>query len=248
MRILVVEDEAAFRGVLERALRRWGHEPVACERLREAADLVHREADLGLVLLDRQVADGDGLTLCRRLKRDPRTRGLPVLMLTGLTGFDDELAGYEGGADLYLSKPVDLEKLRKYLEALLRRRAARDENPGQLRCGTLVLDLEAGVVRAGTRTAGPVPPKLFDLLVHLAARQGRTVSRESLLRKVWKSPVRDKQVDIAVLRLRKALGPELGPCVEAVRGKGYRIAPAFAAPDEDAHPSPSLDRPRRSRK
>lgn len=223
-KILVVEDDPQMQWVLRRHLVKWGHCVHMEERICAAWEFLAANQDTRLVLLDRILRDGDGMSLCQRLKKNPATRALPVIVLTALVQFEEELKTYKGGADLYLTKPVEFAKLREYVKTMLDRYPYRGEKAGILRYGVLSLDPNDRSVRAGESAPRRLPRTLFDLLWCLAAAGGKVVSRERLVRAVWKKPLRDKAVDTYVMRLRRSLGAEWARMICTIPGKGYAVA------------------------
>lgn len=231
-KILVVEDEPTQQRLLAAGLRRLGHDPLLAGSVAQGMEVLSATAEVGLVILDRQLPDGDGLKVCRDLKRDPRTRHLPVIVLTTLSEFDQELDTYRSGADLFMPKPVQLAKLEKYLGALLDRIPYRGLGTDKLECGVLTLEPLGRKARVGGCQVDAIPERLFALLYLLASKQGKLVTRKVIVQKLWGSTVRDKEVDVTVSRLRKCLGPRLSGVVRAFRGEGYAVVPDFSLPKD----------------
>ena len=184
-----------------------------------------------LVLLDIMLPDVDGLTVLRRLRGEPATRDVPVMMLTAKGDELDKAYGLDLGADDYLAKPFGMVELLARVRALLRRSQApaRGEatEPDRLSVGGIVLDEGRHTV-----TADGVPvsltPKEFDLLKTLMASPGRVLSRDRLLADVWDVAFSGgtRTVDVHVRTLRQKLAaaaPGSERAVETVRGVGYRL-------------------------
>jgi two-component system response regulator MprA len=212
----VCEDEPALRSVLTRAVRAMGHEPTVVATAAEALR-AFRRARPDVLVLDIGLPDGDGRDLCLAL----RAAGVdsPVLMLTARDGLHDKIAGFEAGADDYLTKPFELDELRVRLEALLRRSAPpRTAQEGQpvLDPGRHALVLEDAEVA--------LTPTEFRLLGRLMAEPGTVVRRHTLVAAAWPhgAIVSDNTLDSYVRRLRAKLeGVGLSP-ITTVRGVGYR--------------------------
>lgn len=217
--VLVVEDDPVQAKVLSLVARAAGHRLLTAHTL-AAARRLSGEADL--VFLDRVLPDGDGLSLCRALKREPSSRATPVVVLTALDAFEDELDVYRAGADLYLGKPVPAARLRRYLEALLDRLPYRELRPALLRSGGVELDPSRRSVARGAHRVNGLPERLFEVLYLIAAREGAVLSRRQLLQRVWGGRVREKEAAVAVCRLRRVLGPSLRGLIGTVPG-GYRL-------------------------
>jgi two-component system, OmpR family, phosphate regulon response regulator PhoB len=224
-RILIVEDEPAIRELLALNLRHAGFEPVAAEDAESAIGQI--DATLpDLVLLDWMLPGRSGAELARRLRGDPRTRDLPIIMLTARSAETDKLGGFDAGADDYVTKPFSPKELVARIRALLRRRApdASDEpiDIGGLR-------IEPATFRV---LADGLPVKLgpteFRLLHYLMAHVDRVLSRAKLLDGVWGDHVfiEERTVDVHIRRLRVALQPSgHDRLIETVRGGGYRFLP-----------------------
>jgi len=220
--LLIVEDDPPTQSILKRALTHWHHRVLCASNLAEAHRLLKQE-EIDLLVLDRGLPDGDGLKICLQLKKDLQTRIIPIIVLTAQSEFADEIDTYKNGADLFLSKPVDLKKLKAYVNGLLERTPFKGEKQTLFRCGELVLDLKNRKARLGEGQLPPLQSRLFNLLYILASYNGRYISRQMLLWKLWKNRVRDKEVDVAVSRLRKKLGPEISKMISSAHGKGYAL-------------------------
>ncbi len=221
--VLVVEDESDIRNLIVLHLAREGF------RCRTAAtgDLALQEARAqlpDLIVLDLLLPEMDGLEVCRRLRADPATAGLPVIMLTAKADEVDRVVGLELGADDYVTKPFSPKELVARVRAVLRR--TRPAPPGQvLTAGRITLDPGRHRVEvAGAPVA--VTPKEFDLLSSLLEAAGRALSREHLLNRVWgyarADEIESRTVDVHVRRLRAKLGDE-GRRITTIKGVGYRL-------------------------
>ena len=219
--IVIVEDDPNVRGMLTEFLTLRGHAVHSSELGAAGAELAAKLKP-SLVILDVQLPDMDGLSVCRLLKADRRTRPIPILILTSQNTTENRLKAVEYAADHFLAKPIlDLEEFHTWVRALLRRGA--DAAPERLAVGgALVLDDEESTAAVSGGTPHQLPPKLFSLLAELVRRPGEVVSREYLIAKVWNNAVRDREVDVAVRRLRMALGPAQA-IVASVPGRGYRL-------------------------
>ncbi len=216
MNILLVEDEDAIAAPLAEGLRREGFdvERVATGTAALAAQLPD------LVLLDLRLPDMDGTEVCQRLRARSE---VPIIVVTAKGEEVDRVVGLELGADDYVVKPFGFRELLARIRAVLRR-TQRGPSSYRLVAGSLEIDLRARRVVLGGREV-ELTPKEFDLLALLASDPGAVVSREHLLREVWKTdwfgPT--KTVDVHVASLRKKLGDPRW--IETVRGVGLRLAP-----------------------
>lgn len=220
-RVLVVEDEAAIAELIAVNLRHHGFQPVWAMDS-EAARREMAAALPDVILLDWMLPGESGLALARQWRQDPRTRDVPILMLTARGDEADRVAGLDAGADDYITKPFSVREMLARIRAVLRRRTPQIEG-GPVAVGPLRLD--PATYRA-TRDGEPLRlgPTEFRLLHHLMRHPERVHSRGQLLDKVWGDHVfiEERTVDVHVKRLREALGPA-APHLETVRGVGYRL-------------------------
>jgi two-component system, OmpR family, phosphate regulon response regulator PhoB len=220
-RILIVEDEPAIAELIAVNLRHNGMSPVWTED----GDAAQREIDTVLpdvILLDWMLPGVSGVQLARRWRGEPRTKGIPILMLTARGDEPDKVAGLDAGADDYITKPFSTQELLARIRAVLRRRAP-EKAEDSVALGGLTLDAAAPRV-AWNGQPVKVGPTEFKLLHFLMKHPERVHSRQQLLDRVWGDHVfiEERTVDVHVKRLREALGPG-GALVETVRGAGYRI-------------------------
>jgi two-component system phosphate regulon response regulator PhoB len=222
--ILIVDDERDLASVVDFNLRQAGFDTVVATTGAAAMAEAHRRVP-DLVLLDLMLPDVPGTEVCRQLKTDPRTRHVPVVMLTARTEEVDRVVGFELGADDYVTKPFSVRELVLRVRAVLRRaRPAGDERVPE-RIGPIRVDADAHRVFVADEEV-PLTPLEFRLLTTFMARAGRVQSRDQLLNDVWEmSPeVETRTVDTHVKRLREKLG-SARDLLETVRGVGYRLVP-----------------------
>jgi two-component system, OmpR family, phosphate regulon response regulator PhoB len=222
--ILVVEDEPAIRELLKVNLEDAGYE------VREAEDAEAAKSELNqvlpdLLLLDWMLPGQSGLALARQLRGSPRTRDLPIIMLTARSDEADKVAGLEAWVDDYVTKPFSPRELKARIKAVLRRRAPEAALEA-LEAGPLKLDPVAHRVTASRKEVA-IGPTEFRLLQFMMARPDRVHSRAQLLDMVWGDHVyiEERTIDVHIRRLRVALAAHgLDGMVETVRGSGYRFA------------------------
>ncbi|HEV8617668.1 MAG TPA: response regulator [Methylomirabilota bacterium] len=221
--ILVVEDEPDIRSLIVHHLTRDGFRCRAAASGAEALASV-RAALPDLVVLDLMLPGLDGLEVCRRLRADPASAALPVIMLTAKADEVDRVVGLEIGADDYLVKPFSPKELVARVRAILRR-AHRAAGAAPLSAGAITLDPSRHQARVGAMPLA-LTPKEFDLLHALLEAAGRVLSREHLLNRVWgyarADEIESRTVDVHVRRLRAKLGPE-GRRITTVKSVGYRL-------------------------
>ncbi len=231
--VLIVEDEPAIAELIAVNLRHNGFRPTWAMDSASA----QRELDAVLpdvVLLDWMLPGESGLTLAKRWRANPRTKGVPIIMLTACGDESDRVAGLDAGADDYIAKPFSTKELLARVRAVLRRRAP-EQAGGAVSIGGLMLD--AATYRVSFNGLSlKLGPTEFKLLHYLMKHAERVHSRSQLLDKVWGDHVfiEERTVDVHVKRLREALGPA-GQMIETVRGAGYRLTaqvPSLAAPSQ----------------
>ena len=220
-RILVVEDEPAIAELIAVNLQHGGFDAVVAQDSVTA----QRELDTALpdaILLDWMLPGQSGLSLARQWRKQERTKGIPILMLTARGDEPDKVAGLDAGADDYITKPFSTQEMLARIRAVLRRRLP--ESPGDVvAVGDLVLDADTHRISFKNQEL-KLGPTEFKLLHYFMRNVERVHSRGSLLDKVWGDHVfiEERTVDVHVKRLREALGAA-GAMVETVRGSGYRL-------------------------
>jgi len=221
--VLVVEDEPNIQELVAVNLEHAGHRVVRAASAEEAEVAIR--ASLPDVLgLDWMLPGESGLAFARRLRGDPRTRDLPILMLTARAMETDKLLGLEAGADDYLTKPFSPKELAARIKAVLRRRAPQLSDDA-VEIEGLRLDPASRRVTAGGRRLA-LSPSEFRLLHFLMTHAGRIYTRAQLLDHVWGDHVfiEERTVDVHIRRLRKALEPSgHDRLIDTVRGAGYGL-------------------------
>jgi two-component system phosphate regulon response regulator PhoB len=221
--VLVVEDEPAIQELISVTLARNGHTVRRSANAREASDAVAAELP-DLILLDWMLPDGSGPSFARRLRSDPRTREVPIIMLTARAADDDKVVGLDSGVDDYVTKPFSPRELEARIQAVLRRRSPHVSKEA-VEVDGLVLNPATRSVTAGDKTLRMGPTE-FELLHFFMTHTDRVYPRAQILDQVWGDHVflEDRTVDVHIRRLREALEPSgHDRLVETVRGAGYRF-------------------------
>ena len=223
-KILIVEDERDIVDLLRYNLEEAGFET---DYVRNGADALHRavEKSPDLILLDLMLPEVDGLIVCRLLKNDPRTKNIPVVMITAKAEERDRIAGLELGVDDYITKPFSPKEVVLRVSAVLRRIQVgkQSEDTQQIQRHGLTIDLDKHQVLT---ESGPIDLTAteFKLITLFARQPGRVFTRDILMDVIWGQEYYgiDRTVDTHVSRLRRKLG-EFGEHIETVHGVGYRF-------------------------
>ncbi|MEG1405715.1 MAG: response regulator transcription factor [Alistipes sp.] len=211
-RILIVDDEPDILEFVKYNLVKAGYEVLTASNGAEA--LVMATAHLPhLILLDRMMPVMDGVQTCRAIRNDPALCDTMVVFLSALGEEDQQLAGFEVGADDYLTKPIKMELLMSRVQAILKR---IDSTPDE----RITLDVDRYVARRGGRVIA-LPRKEFALLALLLSEPGKLFLREEIYRKVWGSAVvvGDRTIDVHIRKLRQKIGDRH---IVTVKGVGYK--------------------------
>lgn len=225
-KILVVDDEASIRSLLRLNLQRAGYAVLEAADGQQAILAAEKEQP-ALLLLDLMLPGMDGLAVCRHLKEQPATAGIPIIMLTARDEEIDRVLGLEMGADDYVAKPFSVRELMARIKAVLRRSLPQPARDSELRAGSLLLDFSAYTAAAGGQILS-LTPKEYELLKLLVTNQGRAFSRDELLEKIWGYEYfgDTRTVDVHIRHLRAKLADADAALLNAigtVRGVGYRF-------------------------
>ena len=223
-RILVVEDEPSIHELISINLGMAGYEVIVAESAEQALSLIRNELP-DLALLDWMLPGASGIDLARQLRSEPRTRELPIIMLTARGEEQDKLRGLETGADDYITKPFSVRELEARIKAVLRRRAPALTSDA-IEYHGLRLDPASHRI-TGHGKSLPMGPTEFRLLHFFMTHLERVYSRTQLLDFVWGDHVfiEERTIDVHIRRLRAALEPSgHHALIQTVRGSGYRFA------------------------
>lgn len=222
-KILVIEDDKDIAELIEFNLRAENYRVELSHNGKEGLQRAQK-APPDLILLDLMLPDLSGLEICKELKRNDRTKHIPILMVTAKGTEVDRVVGFELGADDYLAKPFSTRELTLRVKAILRRTQSKGaETPGEIQFGILSLDPSKYEVRVQGELA-KLTALEFKLLKYLLDMKGRVATRDMLLDRVWgyDSELNTRTVDTHIKRLREKLG-EAGKYIETLRGLGYRF-------------------------
>ena len=220
--ILVVDDEEDILELVKLHLRQEGFTVILAETGEQALKLVQAQPP-GLVVLDLMLPGVDGLDVCKRMKADPRTRKIPIVMLTAKGEEADIVTGLELGADDYVTKPFSGKVLVARIRRILRKQGEQTDREQVVEIRNLVIDPARHEVLIGGK---PISLTLteFKILHTLAVRPGRVFTRYQIVDAVHGDDylVTDRAVDVQIVSLRRKLG-EYAKYIETVRGVGYRF-------------------------
>jgi len=223
--VLVIEDEPDIRKTIEYNLSKESYKVTLAASIEDGEKaLVANKIDL--VILDLMLPDGSGLTLCRDIKSEPKTKHIPVIILTAKTEEVDRVVGFELGADDYVTKPFSVRELILRVKAILKRGVSspKDAMEAQDIFGELTINYDEHQAYINGQEISLTALE-FKLLKHLINRKGRVQTRDQLLEDVWgySSNVTTRTVDTHIKRLREKLG-SVGDHIQTIRGVGYRFS------------------------
>jgi DNA-binding response OmpR family regulator len=220
--ILVVDDEPDAVALIEFNLVQAGYDVITAEDGAEALRKARQHFPT-LIVLDLMLPQIDGLEVCRTLRRDAATAGIPIIMLTAKAAELDRVLGLEIGADDYVTKPFSPRELVLRIKKMLERGQERPGKTDLIRIHELLIDIPRHTVMVHAKRIDLTATE-FKLLSLLAERRGRVQSREQLLKDVWEydSLIDTRTVDTHMRRLREKLG-RAARHLDTVRGVGYRF-------------------------
>lgn len=221
IKVLVVDDEVRIRKLVRDFLVKQGYEVLEAGDGEEALDLFYREKGIALVILDIMMPKMNGYEVCKEIRENST---VPVIMLTAKAEENDELNGFECGADEYISKPFSPKILVARVEAILRRSQAGEKKENIIEMGCIRVDKDAHLVSADDVTID-LSFKEFELLVYFMENPGIALSREKILNGVWNYDYFGdaRTIDTHVKKLRAKLGEEGGSYIQTIWGLGYKF-------------------------
>ena len=212
MKILIIEDDVALAQGIAMVLEEEGYETLVASSLKKGKELLEKES-FQLLILDINLPDGNGLEFCKIQRKE---LNMPVLMLTAKDTEEDEISGFEAGADDYVTKPFRIGILRARVHSLIR----RNQNPKVFEIGSLYLDIEKRIYKKDGEELA-LSKVEQELLAMLLLNSGQTLTRNQLINQIWDSwdSVDENTLTVTVGRLRSKLG---GNYIKTIYGIGYR--------------------------
>ena len=219
-KVLIVDDEQDVLEFLSYNLSKEGFEVFKADNGKTGVEIAKKE-NPDIILLDVMMPEMDGIETCRTLRELPQFENTIIAFLTARTEDYSQIAGFETGADDYISKPIKPRVLISRLRALLRRYDSKDAKSTVLNAGNIQIDRERYlIIFNGVEMA--VPRKEFELLFLLASKPGKVFKRDEILNEIWGRDiiVGDRTIDVHIRKLREKLGEEL---IKTVKGIGYKF-------------------------
>jgi two-component system, OmpR family, alkaline phosphatase synthesis response regulator PhoP len=219
-RILLVDDEPDVLEFLGYNLKKEGYQIFSCSNGRQAIEEAARILP-HLIILDVMMPSMDGIEACREIKQKPELESTVVIFLTARGEDYSQIAGFEAGADDYVTKPIKPRVLVSRVKALLRRYKEQDNLGSVLKVGNLIIDKEKyQVMQDGKEIV--LPKKEFELLLALASKPNKVFSRDEIFARVWGSDVivGDRTIDVHVRKIREKIGLNN---IKTIKGVGYKF-------------------------
>lgn len=217
-KILIVEDDFDIQELLQNFLQEAGYQTAVAKDGLEAVSMFSKEG-FHLILLDIMLPKIDGFTVCELIRRQSQ---IPIIMLTALSGEEEQIRGLDLQVDDYITKPFSMPVLVRKIGAVLRRsRRGQEEGHQTLVYRNLVLDLDSYLAAVDGREY-ELTQREFEILRELLTHQGRVMTRQNLLDRLWRYDFYgdERVVDTHIKNLRKKLGIEF---IQTIRGVGYKI-------------------------
>ena len=220
IKILVVDDEEDILEFLSYNLRAEGYDVIVADNGVLAIELAKQEQP-SLIILDVQMPDMDGITTCEKIREIPSLKETVVTFLTARSEDYSQIAGFEAGADDYITKPIRPKVLVSRVKALLKRRGISQDNNSIIELGDIVIDKEKHLTTYKGQEV-IFAKKEFKLLKLLISKPGKVFTREEILEKVWGMDivVGDRTIDVHIRKLREKLADHY---VKTVKGVGYKF-------------------------
>ncbi len=221
-RILIVEDEIDIAELLKAQLMSKGLNATAVHTGNSAKEIIEKNADYDLFLIDWMLPSLSGIELCNLIRSQKKTKDVPIIMVTALTQADNIIQGLDAGADDYITKPFDMDVLLARVRAQLRRRDLKQQTKS-FKYHDLSINLESCAAYVKDKEL-PLTHTEFQILTSLAKKPGCVFTREQLITEIIGSDVHvtPRTIDTHMAGLRKKLG-EYSTVIKTIRGIGYRF-------------------------
>ncbi len=221
-KILLADDEPDVLEFLSYNLKKEGYQTLKAKNGRDALNIARKELP-HLVILDVMMPELDGIETCREIKLLPELKDTIVVFLTARGEDYSQIAGFDAGADDYITKPIKPRILTSRVKALLRRYKSGDKSEETYNLPDMIIDREKYlIIKNGKNLV--LPKKEFELLVLLTSRPNKVFSREEIFSRVWGNDVivGDRTIDVHVRKIREKIGIEN---IKTIKGVGYKYEP-----------------------
>jgi len=220
-KVLIADDEPDILEFLGYNLEKEGFIVIRAENGSQALQKAKSERP-DLILLDIMMPDMDGVEVCRELRDKPEYQNTIIVFLTARSEDYSQIAGFDAGADDYVTKPIRPRVLTARINSLLKRMQVKEEKKEYIKVGDVILDREQHSVKVKENNF-TLPKKEFDILFLLMSKPGKVYTREEIYRNVWGYDVYvgDRTIDVHVRKIREKIGNE---CISTVKGIGYKFA------------------------
>lgn len=218
--ILLADDEPDILEIIRYNLASEGYKIITAENGKEALELAKKEKPQ-LIILDVMMPEMDGIETCNQLRKVSELNDTVITFLTARSEDYSQMAGFDAGADDYITKPIKPKVLTSKVKALLRRFRESDRNKDILEAGDLIIDRgEYKVIKQGEEIL--LPRKEFELLYLLASQPGRVYNRDEIMERIWGNDVvvGGRTIDVHIRKLREKIGDER---FKTVKGVGYKF-------------------------
>lgn len=221
VKVLIVDDEPDILEFMEYNLKKEGYQVLQAKNGKEAVEIARREIP-HLVILDIMMPIMDGIEACRVMREIPELQNTLITFLTARNEEYSQLAGFDVGADDYITKPIKPRIMLSRVKALLRRlNGSTGSSTPVVQIGNLKIDRESYLVYKGEDSI-VLPRKEFELLALLTSKPGKVFTREDILSRVWGSDivVGDRTIDVHIRKIREKLGDD---SIKTIKGIGYKF-------------------------
>ncbi|MGM9787474.1 MAG: response regulator transcription factor [Candidatus Cryptobacteroides sp.] len=205
MKILIIDDEADLREILQFNLQAWGYDSLSCESAEEALELLKAGENPDLLLLDVMLPGMSGFKLASILRKELRMN-VPIIFLTAKNSENDLLTGFSAGGDDYITKPFSINEVQARVKAVLKRSTESNRDNDNLTIKNLSIDRASKKVYMEGKEV-ILSKKEYDILILLASNPGKSFSRSDIIRELWQDApyVTDRTVDVHIARIRAKL-------------------------------------------
>lgn len=219
-KILVVDDEADILEIVGYNLKKEGFEVLTAENGKKAIEIAIEELP-SLIILDVMMPEMDGMETCYQMRNIPALKDTLITFLSARGEDYSQIAGFDAGADDYITKPVKPRVLISKVKAILRRKGGGEVVLKDIVAGGISIDRERYLIKQNGNEIN-LPKKEFELLSLLMSKPGKVFTREVIMNQIWGGEVvvGDRTIDVHIRKLREKLGEEL---IKTIKGVGYKF-------------------------